>query len=157
MKLEFYQNGRQFFFITLAVAGRKKILAEVVEETHEERGHAPEPPHGASSLGVAKRRVLPRSVPSALGERVVALWLKLHTLCPALTASNFVIMPDHVHLLLMVDFARLQGRFNPLVFIHWFRDWSSRAGDVEPVAPRNWFEFYEPGEVLRVIAWEEGF
>ena len=104
-----------------------------------------------------KRRVLPRSVPSALGERVVALWLKLHTLCLALTASNFVIMPDHVHLLLMVDFSRLQGRFNPLVFIHWFRDWSSRAGDVEPVAPRNWSEFYEPGEAERVIAWEEGF
>ena len=57
----------------------------------------------------------------------------------------------------MVDFDRLQGRFNPLVFIHWFRDWSSRAGDVEPVAPRNWFEFYEPGVVSRVIAWEEGF
>lgn len=161
MKLEFYQNGRQFFFITLAVAGRKKILAEVVDETHEERGRAPEPPRGVgdgvSSTGALKRRVLPRSVPSALGERVVALWLKLHTLCPALTASNFVIMPDHVHLLLMVDFARLQGRFNPLVFIHWFRDWSSRAGDVEPVAPRNWFEFYEPGEVSRVIVWEEGF
>ena len=154
MKLEFYQNGRQFFFITLAVEGRKKILAEVVEETHEERGRAPEPPRG---VGSSKRRVLPRSVPSALGGRVVALWLKLHTLCPALTASNFVIMPDHVHLLLMVDFARLQGRFNPLVFIHWFRDWSSRAGDVEPVAPRNWFEFYEPGEVSRVIVWEEGF
>ena len=87
----------------------------------------------------------------------MALWLKLHALCPALTASNFVIMPDHVHLLLMVDFARLQGRFNPLVFIHWFRDWSSRAGDVAPVAPRNWSEFYEPGEAERVIAWEEGF
>ena len=154
MKLEFYQNGRQFFFITLAVAERKKIMAEVVEETHEERGQAPEPPRG---VGSSKRRVLPRSVPSALGERVVALWLKLHALCPALTASNFVIMPDHVHLLLMVDFAWLQGRFNPLVFIHWFRDWSSRAGDVEPVAPRNWFEFYEPGEVSRVIAWEDGF
>ena len=66
-------------------------------------------------------------------------------------------MPDHVHLLLMVDFARLQGRFNPLVFIHWFRDWSSRAGDVAPVVPRNWSEFYEPGEAERVIAWEEGF
>ena len=154
MKLEFHQNGRQFFFITLAVAGRKKILAEIVEETHEERGRAPEPSRG---VGPSKRRVLPRSVPSALGERVVALWLKLHTLCPALTASNFVIMPDHVHLLLMVDFARLQGRFNPLVFIHWFCDWSSRAGDAEPVAPRNWSEFYEPGEVSRVITWEEGF
>ena len=171
MKLEFYQNGRQFFFITLAVEGRKKILAEVVEEAHEERGQAPEPPRGVGaaggqapeaprgdiSLGAPKRRVLPRSVPSALGERVVALWLKLHSLCPALTASNFVIMPDHVHLLLMVDFARLQGRFNPLVFIHWFRDWSSRAGDVAPVAPRNWSEFYEPGEAERVIAWEDGF
>lgn len=173
MKLEFYQNGRQFFFITLAVAGRKKILAEAVEAAHEERGRASEPPRGvgaacgraaeppggvgAAARSVAKRRVLPRSVPTALGERVVALWLRLHTLCPALTASNFVIMPDHVHLLLMVDFARLQGRFNPLVFIHWFRDWSSRAGDLEPVAPRNWSEFYEPGAVSRVIAWEEGF
>ena len=51
MKLEYYQNGRQFFFITLAVEGRKKMLAEVVEETHEEQGQAPEP---------LRRRVLPR-------------------------------------------------------------------------------------------------
>ena len=33
----------------------------------------------------------------------------------------------------------------------------SRAGDGVPVAPRNWFEFYEPGAVSRVIAWEESF
>ena len=44
MKLEFYKNGRQFFFITLAVEGRKKVLAKIVEEAHEERGQTPEPP-----------------------------------------------------------------------------------------------------------------
>ena len=76
MKLEFYQNGRQFFFITLAVEGRKKILAEVVEETHEERGQAPEPPRvgrpsepssGAGGSGVSPVPRLP-PVLTALGD-----------------------------------------------------------------------------------------
>ena len=59
MNLNFYQNGRQFFFITLAVAGRKKILAEIVEETHEERGRAPEPPRARGrARGLGRWRAL---------------------------------------------------------------------------------------------------
>ena len=154
MNLNFYQNGRQFFFITLAVAGRKQILSKIVEGGRG-TGASPRTPEGGRAregAGATARVEL-----TALGARVVALWLKLHALCPALTASNFIIMPDHIHLLLMVDFGRLRGGFNPLVFIHWFRDWSNRLGETAPVAPRNWVSFYQPEEVARAFEWEAGF
>ena len=154
MNLNFYQNGRQFFFITLAVAGRKQILSKIVEGGRG-TGASPRTPEGGRAREGAG--ALARVELTALGERVVALWLKLHALCPALTASNFIIMPDHIHLLLMVDFGRLRGGFNPLVFIHWFRDWSNRLGETAPVAPRNWVSFYQPEEVARAFEWEAGF
>ena len=160
MKLKFYQNGRQFFFITIAVEGRKKILSKIVEGGTRIGGEPPTPRRGGElgDLGARARRAAEAGVePTALGRQVIALWLKLHALCPALTASNFIAMPDHVHLLLMVDFSRLQGGFNPLVFIHWFRDWSSRQGEVTPVAPPNWVAYYQPGEVARAFDWEDGF
>ena len=170
MNLNFYQNGRQFFFITLAVAGRKQILSKIVEGGRG-TGASPRTPAGGRAregvgetaregVGATAREgvgALARVELTALGERVVALWLKLHALCPALTASNFIIMPDHIHLLLMVDFGRLRGGFNPLVFIHWFRDWSNRLGGTAPVAPRNWVAFYQPEEVARAFEWEAGF
>ena len=168
MKLEFYQNGRQFFFITLVVEGRKKILSQIVEGGRGS-GASPRTPEDVArqgpedaarqvAEGAAARRAVEAGVePTALGRQVIALWLKLHALCPALTASNFIIMPDHVHLLLMVDFSRLRGGFNPLVFIHWFRDWSSRQGDVTPVVPPNWVAYYRPGEAARAFGWEDGF
>ena len=60
-----------------------------------------------------------------LGECVVALWRHLHALNPALTASNSVVMPDHVHLLLIVNCDR-DPAFRPLVFIHWFMEETER-------------------------------
>lgn len=47
----------------------------------------------------AKRPELTRA-----GECVKALWLAIHGLNEALTASDYVIMPDHVHLLLIVNY-----------------------------------------------------
>ena len=59
------------------------------------------------------------------GRCVQALWRAVHGLNAALTASEYAIMPDHVHLLLIVDYDRDPG-FNPLVFIHWFMEESAR-------------------------------
>lgn len=64
----------------------------------------------------AKRPELTRA-----GECVKALWREIHKLNDALTASDYVIMPDHVHLLLIVNYDKDPG-FNPLVFIHWFME-----------------------------------
>ena len=33
MKLDYSHSGRQFFFVTLTVAGRAKILSKLVDET----------------------------------------------------------------------------------------------------------------------------
>ena len=100
MNLKFAHHGLQFFFITLCVAGRRKMLSRIVDEKS-------------------------RPVLTPLGECIVALWRHLHTLNPALTASNSVIMPDHVHLLLIVNFDR-DPTFRPLVFIHWFMEETER-------------------------------
>ena len=100
MNLKFAHHGLQFFFITLCVEGRKKILSHIVDEKS-------------------------RPIPTPLGECVIALWRYLHMLNPALTASNSVIMPDHVHLLLIVNFDR-DPAFRPLVFIHWFMEETER-------------------------------
>ena len=94
MNFPLIHTGRRFFFFTFVVEGRRAILSRL------ERG--------------VKRPVL-----TPLGERVVALWRQLHEIEPCFTASDFVIMPDHVHLLLIVNSVG-EFRFNPLVFAHWF-------------------------------------
>ncbi len=68
----------------------------------------------------AKRPDLTRA-----GSCVKALWLAIHGLNPALSAGEFVIMPDHVHLLLIVNYDR-DPDFRPLVFLHWFMEESAR-------------------------------
>ena len=100
MHLKFSHRGRQFFFITICVRGRRKVLSRLVDG--------------------AKRPELTRA-----GRCVQALWRAVHGLNVALTASEYAIMPDHVHLLLIVDYDRDPG-FNPLVFIHWFMEESGR-------------------------------
>ena len=100
MRLSFAHHGRQFFFLTICVRGRRAVLSRLVEG--------------------AKRPELTQA-----GECVKALWLAVHGLNPALTASEFVIMPDHVHLLLIVNYERDPG-FKPLVFLHWFMEESER-------------------------------
>ena len=100
MHLTFAHHGLQFFFLTICVEGRRAVLSRLVEG--------------------AKRPELTRA-----GECVKALWRAVHGLNPALTASDYVIMPDHVHLLLIVDYDR-DPAFKPLVFLHWFMEESAR-------------------------------
>ena len=100
MNLKFAHHGLQFFFITLCEEARRKILSRIVGEES-------------------------RLVLTPPGDCVTALWRHLHTLNPALTASNSAIMPDHVHLLLIVNYDR-DPTFRPLVFIHWFMEETER-------------------------------
>ena len=100
MRLSFARRGWQFFFLTLCVEGRRPVLSRLVE-------------------GEARPRL------TRAGECVQALWRSVHGLNPALTASDFVIMPDHVHLLLIVNYDR-DPDFKPLVFLHWFMEESAR-------------------------------
>lgn len=88
MKLEFIHKGLQFFFVTISLEGRPQVLSQVVE-------------------GAARPNLLPA------GEVVKAGLLALHQVFPAVRLSDFVIMPDHVHFLMIGDFER-QRTLNPL-------------------------------------------
>ena len=109
MRFPLIHTGRRFFFFTFVVEGRRKVLSRL------ERG--------------AKRPAL-----TALGERVKAVWAALHRIDAHFTASDFVIMPDHVHLLLIVN-SDGEFRFNPLVFAHWFMAATSDGGRRPPIPP----------------------
>ena len=96
MKFPLIHTGRRFFFFTFVVEGRRPVLSRLVRgERH------------------------PVLLPA--GERVIAFWRRLHQIEPRFTASDFVIMPDHVHLLLIVN-SEGEFRFNPLFFAHWFME-----------------------------------
>lgn len=95
MRFPLISTGRRFFFFTLTVKKRQRILSHLV------RGEQ-------------------RPQLTALGESIVALWRQLHEHDQHLTASDFVIMPDHVHLLLIVNSLEAYP-FNPLVFIKQFQ------------------------------------
>jgi REP element-mobilizing transposase RayT len=95
MRFPLIYKGRRFFFFTLIVKGRAPILSRLI------RG--------------VKRPIL-----TAFGEQVAEAWRGVHSLDAHLTASDFVIMPDHVHLLLMV-YSDDTYHFNPLTFAHRFQ------------------------------------
>ena len=105
MKLNFSHSGRQFFFITLVVAERREVLSRVVDE---------------------------RSRPelTRLGEIVQFALRAVHRVWPAATVSDFVIMPDHLHFLLIVDYGK-DATFSPLFVAHRLAD------AVEAVAERT--------------------
>ena len=105
MKLAFSHSGRQFFFITLVVAERREVLSRVVDE---------------------------RSRPelTRLGEVVQFALRAFHRVWPAVTVSDFVIMPDHLHFLLIVDYGK-DATFSPLFAAHRLAD------AVEAVAERT--------------------
>lgn len=92
MNLDFSHTGKRFFFITLALEGRPEALSELVDE---------------------------RSRPklTALGEVVKAAFVAVHQIWPAATLSDFVIMPDHIHFILIVNY-EISPDFNPLFFSH---------------------------------------
>ena len=109
MNFPLIHTGRRFFFFTFVVEGRQPVLSRLV------RGE--------------RRPVL---LPA--GERVVAFWRRLHQVEPRFTASDFVIMPDHVHLLLIVN-SEGEFRFNPLVFAHQFMEATASDGSAAPPEP----------------------
>ena len=82
MNLTFRHSGLQFFFVTLTLEGRPPMLSRLVE-------------------GETRPMLLPA------GEVVQAYLRAFHAVFPAVTISDRVIMPDHVHFLMIV-------RFNPL-------------------------------------------
>ena len=88
MKLQYIHRGLQFFFVTVALEGRPQVLSRLVEGE--------------------KRPVL-----TPLGEVVKAMLVALHGVFPAVRLSDFVIMPDHVHFLMICDYERDKG-VNPL-------------------------------------------
>lgn len=92
MNLAFSHNGKRFFFITLALEGRPEVLSELVGEQS-------------------------RPKLTALGEIVKAAFVAVHQVWPAATLSDFVIMPDHVHFILIVNY-EISPDFNPLFFSH---------------------------------------
>ena len=97
--MQFHHAGRQFFFITIAI---------------ERQGT---PQEGLSRL------VDERSRPALLpcGEIVKALLVAMHRCFPCATISDFVIMPDHVHFLLIVDYSQ-DSTFSPLWATHRLMD-----------------------------------
>ena len=103
MKMQFHHAGRQFFFITIAI------------ERHPKANPAPQ--------GGLSRLVDERSRPALLpcGEIVKALLVAMHRCFPCATISDFVIMPDHVHFLLIVDYSQ-DPTFSPLWATHRLMD-----------------------------------
>ncbi len=90
MKMAFSHRGRQFFFITLTLEGRPAALSRLVDAASE-----------------------PALLPP--GEIALGILRAIHAVFPCATLSNRVIMPDHIHFLLIVNYD-LAPTFNPLWF-----------------------------------------
>ncbi len=111
MKLDYHHSGLQFFFITITLIGRRKLLSRLIDEKHR-----------------------PELLP--FGELIKAALVAFHGAFPAATISDFVIMPDHVHFLLIANYA-IDPRFNPLWATHRLIDavemaWNGRGQAPEP-------------------------
>lgn len=106
MKMQFHHSGRQFFFVTLALENRTPILSRLVGE-----------------------RQRPALLPH--GETVKTLLASMHAAFPCVTVSDFVIMPEHVHFLLIVDYAA-NPSFSPLWGAHRLMDAAERAWSLFP-------------------------
>ena len=108
MKMQFHHAGRQFFFITIAI------------ERQSAGKNNPTPPGFGGGLS---RLVDERSRPALLpcGEIVKALLVAMHRYFPCAAISDFVIMPDHVHFLLIVDYSQ-DPTFSPLWATHRLMD-----------------------------------
>ena len=108
MKLEVHRNGTKLFFITFAVKGRRPILSRLVDE-----------------------RSRPELLP--LGELVKAAIRALHLVRPAIGTSDYVIMPDHVHFIMVADYLR-DRIASPLWLVHRLMD------AVEMAVAAGWWE-----------------
>ena len=118
MKLQFHHAGRQFFFITIAIERQSAGWNSPTQQ--EFGGAAPVPSLAPAALS---RLVDERSRPALLpcGEIVKALLVAMHRCFPCATISDFVIMPDHVHFLLIVDYSQ-DPTFSPLWATHRLMD-----------------------------------
>ena len=112
MKLEYAKRGLQFFFVTLVVAERRQVLSSIAEL------------EASGQVAAAGRAARPALLP--LGEIVVAALRAIHRVWPAVTISDYVVMPDHLHFLLIVDYNRDQG-IAPLFIAHRLADAVERA------------------------------
>lgn len=79
MMLRFSRKGKQFFFATFSLEGRRKLLSRIVE-------------------GQRYPELF------ACGELVQAALLAVHEVWPAAGISDFSVMPDHVHVLFICDY-----------------------------------------------------
>ncbi len=112
MKLQFDKSGRRFFFLTFCVRGRSAVLSRIVRKPDHD---------GKPSYGV---ELLPA------GEAIAALWRGIHKRWPFLTASNYIVMPDHVHLLLIADYSRAPD----FDILDWFQHFRREGEDaVSPI------------------------
>jgi hypothetical protein len=118
MKLEVHKNGTKLFFITFAVKGRWPILSRLVDEK-------------------SRPELLP------LGELVKAAIRALHLVRAAIGTSDYVIMPDHVHFIMVVDYLR-DRIASPLWLVHRLMDavemavaagWGEPTGTCGPRTP----------------------
>ena len=112
MKLEYAKRGLQFFFVTLVVAERRQVLSSIAEL--EASGQA------AAAGRAARPALLP------LGESDAAALRAIHRVWPAVTISDYVVMPDHLHFLLIADYNRDQS-IAPLFIAHRLADAVERA------------------------------
>jgi REP element-mobilizing transposase RayT len=130
MHLQFHHHGKQFFFFTACLQGRPQVLSTLVEGE--------------------KRPLL-----TPLGEAVQAVLVGTHGRNPALTMSDYVIMPDHVHFLLIADYDR-DPTFDPISFMHEWRGLAAqKVGEVPspaPIPPRGC-----GGSAPDRLVWERGY
>ena len=96
MRLDYTKGGLQFFFVTLASAERRAVFSRLVSE-----GGRPE------LLDI--------------GELARAALRAVHRVWPAVTVSDYVIMPDHLHFLLIVNYD-YDKSIGPLFIAHRVAD-----------------------------------
>jgi REP element-mobilizing transposase RayT len=106
--LNLHKRGRKFFFITLCTEGRRKILSRINEDSSVT--HSP------------------------IGESVAEIWRTSHSRNEAVTASNFIIMPDHIHLLMIVNYDK-DPFFDLIDWIHEFDRLTANETGLKPRTP----------------------
>ena len=110
MRLNLHRRGLKFFFLTLCTEGRRKILSRINDDATVTLTQA--------------------------GEAVAEAWRTSHARNPAVTASNFIIMPDHVHLLLIVNYGKAPN-FDIIGWIHEFQRLASNDTGRLPRTPQS--------------------
>jgi REP element-mobilizing transposase RayT len=79
-------QARCIYLITMVTEGRQPLFGDVVGDVHQ--------PYGYPDA--------PRTVPSALGEAIIANWQGMLARFPEMAGIAFQLMPDHFHAILFV-------------------------------------------------------